>query len=158
MRTPFTLVAIEAIAVVLTALPLLGQSSPLAGTWKMNAAKSKYSPGPAPASSTLKWERVSDGFTFTVDQVNAQGQATHTENLEKDDGSEGQIQGAQTPTTRFLRRIDDRNYEDGDKVNGKATVSRRLVISPDGKTLTVTMKGTTAQGQALNNVVVYEKQ
>ena len=158
MRKPFTLGAIAAVAVVLTALPVLGQSSPLAGTWTMNAARSKFSPGPAPTSSTLKWERVAGGFKFSVDQVNAQGQATHTENLEKDDGTEGQIQGAQTPTTRFLRRIDDRNYEDGDKVNGKATTSRRLVLSPDGKTLTVTMKGTNAQGQPLNNVVVYEKQ
>jgi hypothetical protein len=31
------------------------------------------------------------------------------------------------------------------------------VISPDGKTLTITMTGTNAQGQKVNNVVTYEK-
>ena len=31
------------------------------------------------------------------------------------------------------------------------------VVSKDGKTMTVTIKGTNAQGQAVNNVVVFEK-
>jgi hypothetical protein len=43
-------------------------------------------------------------------------------------------------------------------VNGKSTTTRRLVISPDGRTLTVTMTGTDTQGHAINNVVVYDKQ
>ena len=158
MRKPMASVATAVATLLVTALPLLGQSSALPGTWKLNVVKSKYSPGPAPRSQTLKWERVAGGFKFSVDSVNAQGQATHSETMEKDDGSDAQVQGAQTPTTRFLRRIDDRTYEDGDKVNGKATVTRRLVIAQDGKTLTVTTKGTNAEGQAVNNVVVFEKQ
>ena len=158
MERTARLAVISTAALLVTALPIFGQSSSLTGTWKMNAAKSTYSPGPGPRSSTLKWERVAGGFKFSVDQVSAQGQATQTDNMEKDDGSDGQVRGAQAPTTRFLKRVDDRTYEDGDKVNGKATTSRRLVISPDGKTLTITVKGTNAQGQALNSVVVYEKQ
>jgi hypothetical protein len=149
---------VATLTVVLTAVTLFGQSSALPGTWKLNVTKSKYSPGPAPKSQTLKWERIEGGFKFSTDTVNAQGQATHTETMEKDDGSEAPVQGAQTPTTRFLRRINDRTYEDGDKVNGKATVNRRVVISQDGKTLTVTMKGTNAQGQVVNTVAVLEKQ
>jgi hypothetical protein len=150
-----------AVVLSMTAVPLIGQSSLLQGTWKANVAKSKYSPGPAPKTQTVKWEPVLDGLKFTVDTVNAQGQAVRAESIEKSDGSAAPVtvKGAQTPdTTRFLKRIDDRTYEDGDKVNGKTTITRRLVISPDGKTLTVTMKGTNAQGQVVNNVVVYNKQ
>lgn len=158
MRKPVMVVAAVMVALMAVVVPLSGQSSPLVGTWTINLAKSTFSPGPPPTSSTIKWERVAGGHRFSVDQVAATGQATHTENIEKDDGTEGRIQGATTPTTRFLRRIDDRNYEDGDNANGKSTVSRKLVISPDGKTITVTMKGTTPQGQPLNNVVVYERQ
>ena len=95
---------------------------------------------------------------FTTDGVTPEGQTNHTETIEKGDGSEAPVQGAQTPTTRALKRIDDRNYEDADRVNGKPTVTRRLVVSQDGRTLTVTVKGTNAQGQAVNNVVIYEKQ
>jgi hypothetical protein len=32
------------------------------GTWKLDAAKSKYSPGPAPKSLTLKWESTPSGI------------------------------------------------------------------------------------------------
>lgn len=151
-------ITVTAATLLVTAQPLLGQSSTLVGTWKLNVDKSKYSPGPAPRSATLKWEPVEGGYKFSVDQVTAAGQATHEESLEKDDGSEAQLQGARTPTTRFLRRIDDRTYEGGESVNGKTTFNRRFVISQDGKTLTITVKGTNAQGQGVNNVVVYEKQ
>ena len=90
--------------------------------------------------------------------MNAQGQTTRSETVEKADGTEAPVQGAQTPTTRALKRIDDHTYEDFDKVGGKTTATRRLVISQDAKTLTITVKGTNAQGQALNNVTVYDKQ
>ena len=136
----------------------IAQSAPLEGTWVASLAKSKYDPGPPPkVPATLKWERVPGGWRFTTDGVDAKGQKTHTETLEKEDGSEVPVKGTASPTTRAFRRIDDRTYEDRDTVNGKPTLSRRLVISPDAKTLTVTMTGTNAQGQKVNNVVVYEK-
>jgi hypothetical protein len=34
----------------------------------------------------------------------------------------------------------------------------RRVVAQDGKTMTVTVKGTNAQGQPTNNVLVFEKQ
>ena len=37
-------------------------------------------------------------------------------------------------------------------------VTRTRVVSADGKSLTTTEKGTNAQGQAFNNVVVLDKQ
>jgi hypothetical protein len=45
-------------AVFATAAPQVGltQSNPLIGTWKLNLAKSKFSPGPPPKSQTLTFE------------------------------------------------------------------------------------------------------
>ena len=151
--------AVVAIVVSLSSAQLWAQSQsfPLAAAWKLNLAKSKYNPGPPPKSQTITWERVNGGFKFTVDTVNADGQVAHNETIEKDDGSEGQVQGSANPTMRSLRRIDDRTYEDGDKVNGKPTTSRRMVVAPDGKTLTVTWKGTNLSGQTVSHVLVYEK-
>ena len=137
---------------------VVAQTSPLAGTWKLNVTKSKFSPGPGPKSQTLKWERVQGGFRFTTDATSADNTVTHTVTMLKDDGSDAPVQGAASPTTRHLKRIDDRTYEDGDKVNGKPTVSRRLGVAQDGRTLTVTVTGTNAQGQPVNNVTVYDRQ
>src|SRR5262249_52065129 len=132
--------------------------SPLEGRWKVNLQKSTYSPGPPPQSQTLSWERIPGGLRFTVDSINAQGQSTHNVTVEKDDGSEAPVEGAATPTVRGMRRVDANTYEDHDKVNGKPTVTRKTVISRDGKSITVTMKGTNAQGQTVNNIVVDDRQ
>jgi hypothetical protein len=156
MRTRTFVLCLSA---ALLAIAVGAQSLPLAGTWRASIAKSKYDPGPPPkVPGTLTWERVAGGWRFTTDGVDAQGQKTHTETMEKDDGSEVPVKGAASPTTRVFRRIDDRTYEDSDKVNGKPTVTRRGVISADGKTMTVTVTGTNAQGQKVSNVLVYEKQ
>jgi hypothetical protein len=138
--------------------PLLAQSSRLEGTWKLNLSRSKHSPGPPPKSVTLKWEAVTGGLKLTTDAVSAEGETTHTETFEASDGREGDVEGAETPTTRALKRINDRTYEEVDRNNRKIMMSRRLQISRDGKTLTVTDKGVTDLGQAVNNVLVYEKQ
>ena len=147
------------VGVCVSSFVLIAQSTPLEGTWQANLAKSTYDPGPPPKTpGTIAWERVGDGWRFTTDAFNADGQPTHTETMEKDDGSPAPVEGATTPTTRSLKRIDDRTYEDRDAVNGKATLTRRLTISRDGKTLTIRMTGTNVQGQKVNNLVVYDKQ
>ena len=61
--------------------PLLAQSSRLEGTWKLNVARSKYSPDPPPKAVTLKWEAVPGGLKLTTDSVSAEGETTHTETL-----------------------------------------------------------------------------
>jgi hypothetical protein len=43
-------------------------------------------------------------------------------------------------------------------VDGKVTTTSRVVTSPEGKTQTGTATGTNPQGQAVNNVIVTEKQ
>jgi hypothetical protein len=60
-RSRLTLLAIT----VATSLLVLGSIAQAAdnqaGTWKLNVAKSKYSPGPAPKEGTLTIESQADG-------------------------------------------------------------------------------------------------
>ena len=49
------------------------------GTWKLNVAKSKYSPGPAPQSLTVKVEPSGQGEKVTAEFVNADGTRTTTQ-------------------------------------------------------------------------------
>jgi hypothetical protein len=151
------LIGLVLAALPATLSPLLAQSSRLEGTWKLNAERSKYRPGPPPKAVTLKWEAVPGGLKLTTDAVSADGETTHTETFEASDGREGDVEGAETPTTRALKRINDRTYEEVDRNNRKIMMSRRLQISRDGKTLTVTSKGVTDLGQPVNDVAVYER-
>ena len=44
-------------------------ADPTVGTWKLNTAKSKYSPGPAPTSATITYEDTADGIKRTGENV-----------------------------------------------------------------------------------------
>src|SRR6185436_18485819 len=48
------------------------------GTWKLNVAKSKFSPGPAPKSRTLKFESTADGIQQSADTITSDGSPTHS--------------------------------------------------------------------------------
>jgi hypothetical protein len=92
MRPPCTLMLL-AITVAVSALILGGIAQAAdnqAGTWKLNVAKSKYSPGPAPKDGTLTIESQADGLKFTIHGTDAEGKAVHFEMSPKYDGKDYQ--------------------------------------------------------------------
>lgn len=135
-------------------------NDPWIGTWKVNLAKSTYSPGPPPTvAATVKIESSAGGTKTTIDGTNPEGQPTHTETVGMFDGKDNPVKGAQAPnTTSALKRVDDRTFEVIGKIDGKPTVTTRVAVSTDGKTMTATQTGTNAQGQSLKNVIVLDKQ
>ena len=107
----------------------------------------------------MKIEAAPNGMKTTIDGVNAQGQKTHTESVGAFDGKDNPVKGAANPNqTSALKKIDARTFENQAKVGGKPTVATRVTISADGKTLTATQSGTNAQGQAVKNTIVADKQ
>ncbi len=128
------------------------------GTWNLDLAKSKYSPGPAPKSLTLKFEAMPGGIKFTGDGVGADGKPTHSMYLSKFDGRDVPYEGNTDAETASPKKIDDNSYDNTWKKGGKATTAVRVVVSADGKTMTITQTGTNAKGEAVNNAIVYNKQ
>ena len=128
------------------------------GTWKLNTAKSKYSPGPAPKSLTLKYEQTADGIRHSFHGVNGEGKAMDGEYVSKYDGTDVPYPGNPDADTTTNKKIDDNSFESTWKKDGKETLHGKIVVSPDGKTLTVNHTGTNAKGQAVNNPAVYDRQ
>lgn len=60
--------------------------------------------------------------------------------------------------TTAWKRINANRYEAIRKKGGKIVLTSINVVSSDGKTMTITTKGVNADGQAVNNVRVYDKQ
>ena len=130
-------------------------------TWKLNLAKSTYSPGPAPKSGTLKIEAAGDGVKFTNNGVGADGKTTHSMYTATYDGKEFKAQMGTLPNgadTGSLKRIDAQTVETTFKGKGKLMVVARAVVSADGKTRTTTVTGTDADGKPVKNVIVYDRQ
>jgi hypothetical protein len=141
---------------------MLGASAQAAdhqvGTWKLDVAKSKYSPGPPPKEGTLKIEAQADGLKFTIDGINAEGKTIHIEFSPKYDGTDSPMTGNPNADTVSLKKINDHTIETVAKKDGKPTMTTRSVVSKDGKTRTNTQKGKNAKGQDVNNTTVSIRQ
>ncbi len=158
MRKNLLMVSLAACcAIVLsTSVALAGEN--WLGTWKLDAAKSKYSPGPGPKSQMLKFEATPAGIKLTSDGVNAEGKAAHGSYVSKFDGKDVPWEGNPDADTASAKKIDDNSYQNTWKKAGKVTLVAKVVVSKDGKTLTVTQTGTDSKGQAVNNTSVYGRQ
>jgi len=150
-----------AITVALSALVLgsIAQAADnQAGTWKVNLAKSKYSPGPPPKEITYTIESQADGLKYTIHGTNAEGKAIHSEFSPKFDGKDYPVTGSPNIDTISMKKIDDYTVEAVSKKEGKPLTTTRTVVSKDGKTRTSTQTGTNAKGEKVNNTIVYDKQ
>ena len=155
---PKTMLILAVALVLAGTLPAQAQES-LFGTWKMNAAKSKFSPGPVPKSSIAKWEASDGGVKLTVDVVPANGEPQHYESSGKFDGKDNPVIGNNPDgdATAFSK-INARTYRVVTKKGGKTTLTGRIVVAADGKTRITTQTGKNAQGQTVKNTMFYEKQ
>ena len=71
----------------------LAQNDSQVGVWKLNVAKSKYSPGPAPTSATTTIEAAGAGTKVTVDQDMADGTKRHYTFTAAYDGKDAPVVG-----------------------------------------------------------------
>jgi hypothetical protein len=150
------LMILAAVAVV------IGQTekeNPQIGTWKMNIAKSTFSSGTGFKSATSRIEPVGNGVKHTLDTVYGDGTSRQYEYTTAYDGKDMPVIGnSPYGDTTALTHVDSHTVRTVYKKDGKVTVIQTSVVSSDGKTRTVTTKGTNPMGQAVNNVGVYDRQ
>jgi hypothetical protein len=162
MRTSTTRLAAGFLGVLVGVVQIVGfaqSNNPQVGTWKANIAKSKFTVGPALTSGTTKIEAAGAGVKFTVDNMSADGSKNHWEFTANYDGKDNPVTGnSPYGDVVALTRVDANTTRMVNKKGGKVTATITSVVSSDGKTRTVTIKGTNAMGQAVDGVTVYERQ
>jgi len=133
-------------------------ADPVAGTWVLNVGKSKIVPGPAPARETRVYTVNGDQLTLTTTITGADGKPTITRSQYAYDGKDYAVTGSPDYDMQSVKRVDRSTVTAELKKSGKVvqTVSRK--VSQDGKTLTMTFKGTNAKGQKVDSVEVYDRQ
>ena len=127
------------------------------GTWKLNLAKSKYNPGPAPKSLTAKFEPAGKGVKATTEGIGADGKPSSTEYTTNYDGKDVPLTGSPVANVTSVRRIDANTTVRTDKKDGKVVQTLTRTVAKDGKSFTVSVKGTTAKGEPLDHSLVFEK-
>ena len=126
------------------------------GTWKLNSAKSKFTPG-TPKNDTVIVEVMADNMKVTVDGTDGDGKPAHNVWTGKFDGKDYSVTGDPASDMRSYTKVNDRTLTLAVKKGGKVTTTGRIVLSADGKSRTVTITGTDPQGKKVASTAVYDK-
>jgi len=133
--------------------------SPFIGTWKLNVAKSKFSPtGPSFKSATVRTEADGAGLKSTVEGIDGAGQPINYVASATLDGKPGTVTGSATMDSVSLKKINDRTVTGTAMKGGKTVYTDRRTVSKDGKTITIKRSGVGPNGKAYHSTIVVEKQ
>jgi hypothetical protein len=152
MKTPI-------IAAIVAVVTVTAQSTdPMAGTWKLNVAKSHYSPGPAPKGQTTTFEVIPVGMKAVSTTEGADGRTTRVTTTFQFDGKEYELKGAAVRMFRTYKRTGERRFEWTNREDGKITTTSVTEVSADGKTRTLTTTGHDRQGREVHTVAMYDRE
>lgn len=132
---------------------------PMFGVWKLNVAKSVYSPGPAPKEMTVTIEAAGVGRKVSVTGVNADGTPIKWGYTGNFDREENKVTGTNPDAdVVMLRRVSETSTRTTYKLAGKETLVNGLSVSDDRKTLIVATTGVNGKGQTVKNHLLLERQ
>lgn len=156
----FGLAALLLLAVASTSAAQ-SKDDPSIGTWKLNVAKSKFTPGPPIKGDTRSYEVAEGWLIVTTETIQPDGNRTGVRFAAKFDGKQYPQIGRFAPTVALI------TYEPVDRrtlkytvrdTSGKVTSTNSRIVSADGKTMTIEQHTTDAQGRAVVNVELFERQ
>jgi hypothetical protein len=151
-----------AVSSVLTVL-LLGSGmllaktakDPIVGTWVLDLAKSTFS-GNIPQKRLITFETTNEGAIREIARTEqANGGWDEVAYTAREDGKDYPISNSVLDTIS-LKRVDARTVERMGKVRGQVVETRTRTVSPDGRTMTITTKGTN-NGAPYQSVQVFER-
>jgi hypothetical protein len=147
------------IALAITTVAAFGADNTL-GTWKLNVAKSKYTPAPMPIKSLTVTKEASDGgVKQTTTGERTDGTAVNSGHTAKYDGKDVQVAGNAPYDTIAIKQVNANTLTDErKKTGGPYKATGRTVVSNGGKTMTTTTKGTAADGKEFTQILVFDKQ
>lgn len=130
------------------------------GTWKLDAAKSKYTPPPTTVKTlNIVREPADGGVKVTTTGERPDGTAINATYTAKFDGKEVPVTGNSPYDMIAVKQANANTFTDERRKNGGSYKSTgRTVISNGGKTMTTTIRGTSADGKPFTAVFVFDKQ
>lgn len=156
MQTIFKTLLAGAILAIGTGTALA--ADPVIGTWKLNPAKSTFTPGPAPQSQTRTYAESPQGIVLTIKTTLADGKDSTQTLTFKEDGKPYSVTGNPDFDHVSVTRVDASTAHSTQLKGGETVGTGVRTVSKDGKTLTFAQKGVHAAGGKYDNVSVYDRQ
>ena len=131
------------------------------GTWKLNAAKTKTAAGQSPLKSlTAVRAAAGDAIKMSVQGDREDGSKIDVSYTAKYDGKPVTMSGSGLPydTVAFKQVDADTVTDTRSKKGGKYKGTSKFAVSKDGKSATLSTKGTGADGKPFEGMTAYDRQ
>jgi hypothetical protein len=157
-RIALMLTGVVGLAIVV--LPQAGftQSDPFVGTWLLNLARSKFSPGPPPGSGTVDIQAEGQNLKVTFTGTGTDGNPINTVTILVFDEVVHPAPGHPNFDARADMRVDANTVITSRIKAGKLVQTQTDTISLDSRTLTITTIGIDRNGRPTTSIVIAEKQ
>lgn len=155
--------ALSILLVVLLLTPVDTQDDPFNGTWTLDVARSKMQAATASKSEIIHFRVKGDEEDFLSEAVTAEERAESIRYTAREGQAslftitvDGKVTNPGAMTT--VKKIDARTRERYNIRDGKPILASRRVVSPDGKTMTITIVRIDGGREIVNEVRVLGKQ
>lgn len=128
------------------------------GTWKLNEAKSKLSPGGMKNHTVTYSEEKGEMIKLTVEGTDKDGKAVMWTWKGKFDGQPHKVKGSATADQIAYTMKDDHTNEMTVMKDGKTVMTGTIKVAKDGKSRVVTTTSTDADGKKHTDKAYYDKQ
>jgi len=128
----------------------------LLGNWVLDRGKSTFDPDTTLQNRSVEFAAKDGGVSFLQKTVQGNGNTVQIDFVAKYDSKDVPISGSQLDTVS-LKRVNANTVERTGKVKGVVAETATMVVSGNGKILTITTKGS-LDGVDYSSTQVYEKQ
>lgn len=146
-------VFLSAAIAICVALTVVAQpETDVLGTWKLDASHSRFfGVSGAPASVVIRFEREGEILRETLTVDNASGTSTRVISYEVNGSVHANGAGEERIVSKLIRDKDSLTLEWKDE---GGTFTRRLKVSPDRRTLTITVHDSNPDGEPDDLIVL----
>jgi len=140
------MVSVLAGCVLVLSEGVYAQTDPITGTWSLNVSKSDLPAGQAPRSQTITYQGTGDNKTATTETVDTQGKQARATFIHIYDGQPHATAGSPDTDASAYTRLNPNTVIFTRMKSGKLAGVGNIVVSSDGKTLTVSGTGASGVG------------
>ncbi len=138
--------------------PRIPQDDAFLGTWLLVPEKAQYELDQPPQSGLYHLSTDGEQYHFTVEWLDAAGQAHNTAFAGIPDGQQYAYADNPAVDAVAFTRVDAFTLDSDTFKDGQQIAHARRILADDGRTMTVSQGGTLPEGRTFTNVSVYVKQ
>jgi hypothetical protein len=129
------------------------------GTWKLNVAKSSFTPGPGWRSQVRTYSLEPGGGVLIIwTGVGGHGEPMHVRFISRLDGKDYPMTGSANYDALNAVPVDAFTVKSEEKRGGEVAGVAMRTLSADGKVMTITDEGTDRKGEKFSQVLVFERE